>query len=95
MPDELRRWLRGGVVGHRSDHVGLHTFVDEHGPGLAATLEGARHDPAAQRLLAPELLLVMLGLETDPHSLRACWPPTRDVSELLTLADLFGRPFGD
>lgn len=95
MPDELRRWLRCGAVAHASGPVGLRSFLDEHGPGLATTLEGARHDPAAQRLLAPELLLVLLGLETDPHSLRTCWPPTRDVRELLTLADLFGRPFGD
>lgn len=95
MPDELRRWLRCRAAAHATEQAVLQAFLDEHGLGLSATLDGACHDPDAQRLLAPELLLALLGLDSDPHSLRACWPPTRDVRELLALADLFGQPFSD
>lgn len=93
MPDELREWLRSWADAHAWDHARLHGFIVEYGAGVTATLDGVQHDRDARHLLAPELVLALLGVDTDPHSLRACWPQTRDVRELLVLADLFGRPY--
>jgi len=93
MPDDLRRWLRSWAHAHAWDHAQLEVFIDGHAGGVAATLEGAQHDPDVQHLLAPELLLALLALDVDPYSLRARWPETHDVREVLALADLFGCPF--
>lgn len=93
MPDEQRRWVRCWSQSHAWSSDRLQAFLDEHALGLAATLDGAQHDPIARRLLAPELLLVLFALKIDPFSLRAYWPEHRNVRELLLVADLFGRPY--
>lgn len=93
MPDELRRWLRCWAHAHAWDRARLQGFIEKHETGVATTLDGALHDPDGQRLLAPEVLLVLLALDVDPHALRARWPPSYDVRGVLALADLFGRPY--
>lgn len=91
MPEQLREWLRCWArrrgIGARS----VECFVGSHRRGLSITIDAAQHDAATARLLAPELLVALLGLHHDADALRADWPTDR--RELDALADAFGRPF--
>lgn len=93
MPDHLRAWLRAWAVRHALDRDQVQAFVTTHQGGLVATLDAVHHDLSTAHLLAPELLLVLAAIDQDPDRLRACWPADRDVAELLTLAEDFGRPY--
>lgn len=73
----------------------IQSFVQSHEAGLTITLDAACHDPSTERLLAPEILLVLEALDRDPDTLRACWPEDRDPHELSAIADAFGRPYSD
>jgi hypothetical protein len=93
MPDDLRAWLRAWAVRHALDRDQVQAFVTTHQGGLVATLDAVHHDLSTAHLLAPELLLVLAAIDQDPDRLRECWPADRDVAELLSLAEDFGRPF--
>lgn len=93
MPDDLRAWLRAWAVRHALDRDRVETFITTHQGGLVATLDAVHHDLTTAHLLAPELLLALAAIDQDPDRLRACWPADRDVAELLSLAEDFGRPY--
>jgi hypothetical protein len=91
-PVTMRRDLRAWLRRHESvTPAALDRFMSRRGRGLEVTLGALAADPASEDLLAPELLLALQALDSDPDELREHWPS--DPHELETLADAFGRPF--
>ena len=88
MQTDLRDWLRAH---ERISARALTAFVDAHAQGVRVTLSALADDPAAEDLLAPQLLLALEALDTDPDRLRVLWPG--DLQELDLLAEAFGRPY--
>jgi hypothetical protein len=95
LPTELGSRLRCFALSDDEAIATLRCYVQDHAEGLRTTLAAAAHDPLASRLLAPEVLIILMHLDLHAFELRRAWPRNCPIEPLLALADILGLPFAD